>query len=207
MSIGFTNKNKDRLIIDWLYPSLRIKEAVIKWTIVPWVKVKGRNIKPPCSFLMARSVPSLTLSINILPYSLPTTLNKPIPRQTNTSTNQTNLQHLFLSPRNVRSINILYTCCTPVYVWVLPLYQNLRSTVTLTIITLSSNLSTHSTGNSSSEWMNIWIHGTGRKYCAKMDGSQPIHLRGNDEYQCRYWCYNNLINVQLRRIPMQILML
>ena len=31
MSIGITNNDKDRLIINWLYPSRRVKETFIKW--------------------------------------------------------------------------------------------------------------------------------------------------------------------------------
>ena len=45
MSICFTNKNKDCIIINWLHPSHKVKESVIKWTIVPWVMVKCINIK------------------------------------------------------------------------------------------------------------------------------------------------------------------
>ena len=41
--IGITDK--DSLIVNWLNPNHRVKETVIKWTIVPWVAVNGINIK------------------------------------------------------------------------------------------------------------------------------------------------------------------
>ena len=45
MSIGNTNKHKDGFIINWSHPSHGVKETVIKRTIVPWITVKGINIK------------------------------------------------------------------------------------------------------------------------------------------------------------------
>ena len=45
ISICITNKKKDCFIINWLYPSHRVKETVIKWTVMSSVVVKSINIK------------------------------------------------------------------------------------------------------------------------------------------------------------------
>ena len=48
MIIRITKKEKDCFIKIWLYSSHRVKETVTKWTIVPWVSLKGINIKICC---------------------------------------------------------------------------------------------------------------------------------------------------------------
>ena len=49
MTIGIITKNeKDFLIMNLLHPSHRVKETVRKWNIMPWVTVKGINIKIVC---------------------------------------------------------------------------------------------------------------------------------------------------------------
>ena len=45
MSIDITDKDEDWCIINWLHPMHRVKETVIKWTIVSWATVIGINKK------------------------------------------------------------------------------------------------------------------------------------------------------------------